>query len=624
MGVGLREARSSASQASPGESSQDISVLQQIEATLRRYKTFACDVETTGLDPLTVRLRGVALAAGDNAWYVSVLGSRALPYDDVVAFLKRILLWPDKTVVFHGGKFDLQILKVAGVEVSCKLADTLIAAYSVDETRARGGRLKLKGKGGVVDEEFGVTLPEYKQTELGGMLPGFGRPEDEYAMDDARYTLRLWEERFKPRLKRDPRLWKWFQSVEMEIVRVIADMELTGFAVDLDFLRNAEREISGEMEEIASEIFNRVGHPFNLSSADQVANVFYGELGLQPGDDAKAEKSDRYSVGKGVLSHFVGLGTKESEVVEKYLDWKRRSTMLRTFVRGIYKRASRSFDGRVHSGFLQAGTTTGRLASRDPNLENIPRPFGFDWEYSYPIRKAFVAASGRVLLCLDYSQLELRLIAIRSGDPVMLHVYETGGDIHAATMEALGIEVRSIAKSANFALIYGQTARSLQRYLWEKARLRVSLEDCTSWRNRFFRRYKGLPVYHDQIRGELQETGVVYSIVGRPRRLKHLASIDFEKAWRVGVNASIQMSAADVVKLGMRDIAREINSNVKWQRYGLVCVDQIHDELVYECREDGAPEAFEMIKHKMEHALKLPIPLEVEGAIGRNWYDAKS
>jgi len=608
-------------------------VCADIDDCLARSDEFSFDFETTGLSPHNDSVRGVALAAGDKAWYLPVLGSRSFPFDDVMLYVKGLLSIREKTVVMHNGAFDLQFLMKLGIDVLCRFADTWVAAYLDDETRSGTSRLRLKGKGGLIYELYDVVLPEYRDTALAGAaLPGMGnviKDEAEYAADDAAWTLRVWQEKLAPRLKKRKHTWPWFWSVEMEITRAIAEMEYHGFAVDVSFLNESEELIVGEMDDLRDQIWALAEAPFNLGSPQQVARVFYDEKGYLPPEGTEKTKTGVYPVGKGILASLKDpLTGTTPEIVEKYLQWKGREKMLGTYVRGLRKQAMRSGTGRIHADFWQASTDTGRFACRSPNLENIPRPRGFAWQYTYPIKAAFVASPGCVIIVLDYSQLELRIMAHLSQDANMLRAYREGIDIHEMTRQALtklsGYEVpRTIAKNNNFGNLYGQTPAGLSSFLWRQARIVASVEQCIVWHEAFFGQYPGIKAYHEKIFKQVSGRGYVTSLVGRRRSLDYLFQCDKGSAFRIGVNFTDQGSAADIIKLAMRNIRRRWRAEKTWAQYDPHFVNQVHDELVIECREEGAQTVHDMVKHEMETAMKLSVPLVADGGWGHTWLEAK-
>lgn len=270
-------------------------------------------------------------------------------------------------------------------------------------------------------------------------------------------------------------------------------------------------------------------------------------------------------------------------------------------------------------------------SSRNPNLENIPRSSGFSWQYTYPIKGAFVAPDGYVITVHDYSQLELRIMAHQCGDPDMISAYadENSIDLHEMTRLALAERSgdkdfpRTIAKNVNFGLLYGQTPQGLRDFLWLKARVNRTVEECIEWHEAFFQRYPGIKDYHDQIFEEVRDNGFVRTLVGRTRQLGYLFGLDKGSAFRIGVNFTIQGTAADIIKLAMRNIRRRVRSEKEWAGADFHFVDQVHDELVCECREECADAICSMIGYEMEHALPLRVPLKADGAWAKDWKVAK-
>jgi len=611
----------------------------EIDDVLARHGVFSFDLETTGLSPHKDSIRGVALAAGDRAWYIPVLSSRAYRFDDVMRYVKGILSLRDKLVVMHNGAFDLQFLMRMGIEVLCKYADTWVAAYMVDETRAGTSRLRLKGKGGLIYDLYDVILPEYRQTALAGeALPGMEhiiKSEDEYAADDARWTLRVWREKLLPALEKKPRTLRWFWAVEMEITRLIAEMEYHGIGIDVNFLNKAEDEIVDEMDALKAELHEIAGEPFNLGSPQQVAYIVYDKFGMSPPPGTERTKAGTYPVDKGLLATLVSKDPDKPNFVDKYLAWKGREKMIGTYVRGLRKQAMNSGTGRIHSDFWQAGTATGRFSSRHPNIENIPRAGGFKWQYTYPIKAAFVAPPGKVLLVHDYSQLELRIMAHQCNDPSMRKVYIDAAtnpnaiDLHETTRLALAEKSgdpkfpRTIAKNVNFGLLYGQTPQGLKDFLWLKARIERPVEECIDWHTAFFEKYPGIAEYHEKIFKQIRDKGYVLSLTGRVRDLAYLFSQNPGSAFRIGVNFTVQGSAADMIKLAMRNIRRRVRAERAWAKCDIHIVNQVHDELVTECVAEAAEEVCAMISHEMCSALPLSVPLVAGGGVGLDWLKAK-
>jgi len=591
--------------------------------SLKKAKVFSMDLETTGLNPREDRIIGVSFAVSEkDGWYFRVQRqSRSIPLHVLKERLKPALSDSEKTAVFHGGKFDLKFMWAASWDVNCRVADTMILAYCLDENRSGTGRLALKGRGSLTHELFGVILETWKESALSGGL--FGKDEEQYGKDDALWTMACYKELTR-QVNRRPKVKKVFWDMAMPLVRILAEMEYRGIRIDGDYLREYRKYLMQEIKEVEDRAIAMSNGKVMLTSPERISKYLFDDpegLRLKPLPFMKRGKKGFYGTGEDILTRYV-----ENDFVRDLLYFRKLTKIRGTYVDPFLKLVSSDPESRIHCSFHSTGTKTMRLSSSDPNLQNIPRPKKGE---KYALRKAFVATPGNKLCVADYSQIELRLMAHRSQDKTMIEIYREDGDIHSRTQEALGLggseDNRVIAKACNFGLIYGLSPQGLQRMLWKNARLVKTVAECKKYSTRFFERYSAIPRYHLQIREMLRTRGYVTTIAGRKRNLAALVKKDFESAVRVGTNASIQGSAADIMNIAMRNFSRErrrmMMQDPRWE--GVHMLLQVHDELVVEAPEEIAEQAAQRLKEVMEAVTNLLVPLIAKVGIGDNWAEAK-
>lgn len=593
-------------------------MIDEILKHAARVDNYALDLETLGptkeiaLNPLKNRILGMSLAAGERAWWLPFTGPKALPFRETMDALAPLLNDESKICWTHNGVFDLKCLMVHRVPLRSRIGCTMIAAWMLNEnlTKVDGG-LALKGESGLVMQEFNHFLPEFEDSQLGGNM--FGRPVDEYAEDDARWTLRLGKKLIEKIEKEG--LAKCFWDLEMPVLRVVAKMELDGITVDLPFMWEAKKKVEAEARSIESRIRELAGSPVLVSSHEQMSRLIYEKLGMQPLPGMKRNTKGYYSTAEEIVAEYAEAGC---EAAEKLIDFRELATFRDRYLTPLIALGSDDSDRRVRTNFNQIGTQTGRFSSSDPNLQNVPK--------EGDVKAGFIAGEGCSLICADYDQLELRLMAHRSQEPEMMRAYLNGEDIHKKTMTELNIGERKIAKETNFGLIYGMGAEKFKKQLWKKARIRKDVGQCALWRDGFFRLYKGLPTYYRQVENEMHETGMVTTLLGRHRHLKRLAQADDGKAFRIAVNYTIQGSGADLILLAMRNIDRELEKRAAeepiWGRVRQLL--QVHDELVVEAPDEIAKDAAALVTEKMESAVKLSLPVKVKTGVAKRWSEAKA
>jgi DNA polymerase-1 len=455
------------------------------------------------------------------------------------------------------------------------------------------------------------------QTLAGRYLPGepadwAGRSRDEEALAVQADVVRTLTGRLTPELEK-LELTRLFRDVEMPLVRVLADMEWVGVRIDTDQLAELSKELEGEIERLSREIFLLAGEEFNLNSPRQLAYILFEKLHLPAGK--RTGKAGHLSTGVEVLEELAV----HYEIAQKILDYRELAKLKSTYVDALPPLVDPR-TGRVHTSYNQMVASTGRLSSSNPNLQNIP----IRSDLGRRIRKAFVADPGFLILAADYSQIELRVMAHFSQDPVLVEAFRKGEDIHARTArevfgENSGLdpqELRRRAKVINFGIIYGLSAYGLARSL------KIDRAAAQKFIDSYFARYAGVKAWIDQTVAEAEKLGYVRTLFGRIRQIPEINSKNWnlrEFARRTAINAPIQGTAADLIKMAMVAIHRRIREQGLRSRLIL----QVHDELVFEAAESELDGLSDMVRKEMEGVASLIVPLKVDVGVGRSWFDAK-
>ena len=581
----------------------------------------AVDTETTGLNEMRADLVGVSLCvqAGEAAYLplahragqsddlfgTDALAEGQMDLDTALAMLKPML--EDSTILKIGQnmKYDAKILARVGIQVA-PIDDTMLMSY------AQNGGLHNHGMD-LLSERYLDHAPISIKTLLGSGKSAitFDRvPIDEaslYAAEDADITLRLWQY-LKPRLHLN-RVTAVYESLERPLVPVLADMEMHGIKVDRDVLSRMSNGFAQKMAGLEAEIHEMAGRSFNVGSPKQLGEVLFDEMALPGG---KKGKTGAYATGVDVLED---LAT-EHELPGRVLDWRQLSKLKSTYTDALQDHIHPD-TGRVHTSYSIAGASTGRLASTDPNLRNIP----IRTEEGRKIREAFVAETGKTLVALDYSQIELRILAHIADIPTLKQAFADGIDIHALTasqmfdvpLDQMTSEVRRKAKAINFGVIYGISGFGLAR------NLRIPRAEAQAFIDTYFERFPGIRTYMDDTVAFAKEHGYVQTLFGRRIHTPDIGAkgphAGFAK--RAAINAPIQGTAADVIRRAMVRMPEAI------AHLPAKMLLQVHDELLFEV-EDGAVEALTQVaKQVMERAslpvVKLDVPLIVEAGSGPNW-----
>jgi len=602
----------------------DAAALGAVVAECRRAPLLALNTETTSLDAMRGELVGLSLAvAPGRSWYlpfghVAAVGELAggapppnlppLPSDALRA-LRELLADPAVPKAGHDIKHDWLVLRRNGAELAGVAYDSMLASFVLDPGRRAHAIDEL------ARERLSLEMPTY------GDLVGRGRRERPFAevslRDAARYcctdsetVLRL-RAALQPELE-DHHLLPLLEAIEVPLIRVLVNMEWHGVLIDLGRLGEISRQLAGELAELERAIHRAAGTDFNINSTPQLRHILFEKHQLPVVKKTKTGASTDAEV----LEQLAAMG---HEVPKLLIEYRELSKLKSTYVDalpGFINPAT----GRIHTSFNQAGAATGRLSSSDPNLQNIPvrTPRG------EAIRRAFVAASGWLLLTADYSQIELRLLAHLSGDPAFVQAFEQGGDIHRQTAALIfGVpqadvtpEMRARAKTINFGTIYGQGPFALSRQLG------ITLDEAKAFIQQYFTRFAGVRAWLDRTVAEARARGYVETLFGRRRYVPELKDKNFNVrsfGERTATNSPLQGSAADLIKRAMIGVDHALRERGLETRVLL----QVHDELVLEVPERESDRARELVKREMVGAAALRVPLVVSIGVGKNWVDAK-
>ncbi|MBL0911431.1 MAG: DNA polymerase I [Bacteroidia bacterium] len=571
---------------------------------------FCVDTETTGLDELTAELVGMSISTHkDKGWYIS-FPEDAEECKKILERLRPFLCGEAYTKIGQNIKYDYSVLLKYGIRLSGPMFDTMLAHYILEPDQRHNMDF--------LSESYLGYTPISIETLIGKKGKGQLNMRDveydkivPYACEDADVTLQL-KQLFAPRLVETATL-SCFTDIEMPLMPVLAAMEMEGVKIDTQNLQEYSQLLGTEALSLENEIIELAGMRFNIASPRQLGDVLFEILKLDP--KAKKTRTGQYSTNEEVLSKLAG----KHPIIDKILSYREVQKLKSTYVDAL-PALIHPLTGRVHTSFMQAVASTGRLSSQNPNLQNIP----IRSEKGREIRKAFIARDEEhILLSADYSQVELRIIAALSGEEHMIEAFRSGMDIHTTTAARLynisssevTREMRSNAKTVNFGIIYGISAFGLAQ------RVNISRTEAAEIIESYFRSYPRIKTYmNDQI-GLAREKGFVSTISGRRRYLRDINSANHTVrgfAERNAINAPIQGSAADIIKMAMIRIGNELDKRGLRSRMVL----QVHDELVFDVYRPELEEMQELVRDYMQNAVKLDVPLEVETGTGVNWLDA--
>ena len=578
-------------------------------AKIKVQKMVSFDTETTGIDPLIAELVGMSFAIDEGkAFYLPVPEKKE---EAQIAANKFKEILEDETILKIGQniKFDINVLKKYGINVRGKLFDTLIAHYLLNP--------ELRHNMDYLAE----TYLNYQTIHIDELIGSKGKNQlsmrqvplatiADYAAEDADITLKL-KNIFEP-LIHSNNLSHLFYEVEMPLVKVLADMEENGVRLDVDALKQSSIELTESLKRIEREIFEMAGIEFNISSAKMVGEVLFDRMKIV--EKAKKTKTGQYTTSEDVLENL----RSKHPIIEKILEFRGIKKLLSTYVDALPTLISPR-DGKIHSSFNQTVTSTGRLSSTNPNLQNIPIRDADGKE----IRKAFIANPGCVFLSVDYSQIELRIMSHLSGDKNMIDAFRSGQDIHAATaakiykipIEEVTKDMRRKAKTANFGIIYGISIFGLAE------RLVIPRAEAKELIDGYFETYPDVKKYMDESIEKARQNGYVETIFHRKRFLPDINSrnaIVRGYAERNAINAPIQGSAADIIKVAMVRIhQRFIEENIQSEM-----ILQVHDELNFNVLESEQEKVQKIVVDEMESAAQLEVPLVADCGVGKNWLEA--
>jgi DNA polymerase-1 len=585
--------------------------LKALGRALRSAEAVAVDVETTGVDALGCSLVGVAAAVKPGeGWYVPIghkyLGApEQLPLKAVIAEIAPVLADPKVPKVGQNLKFDHLVLKRHGAPLSGIGFDTLIASYCLNPSRMSHG---LKDLARDILAESMTPIEELigKGAKQTGMDQAAVEAAAPYAAADAEVVLRL-KAKMAPLLQ-EKGLEKLYYEMELPLVMVLAGMEETGIRVDVPYLRRLAAEFVREIGEIETSIYETAGERLNLNSPKQLAVLLFEKLKLPVVRRTKTG----FSTDEEVLQKL----SDKHPLPARLLQYRELAKLKSTYIDALLELAHPA-DGRVHTRFNQAVAATGRLSSSDPNLQNIP----IRTEHGRRIRKAFVPEKDWVFLSADYSQIDLRVLAHVSGDPALCEAFRRGEDIHSATAreifglaagEAPTTDQRRVAKSVNFGIVYGQTAYGLSQQIG------LGFAEAQSYIDRYFARYAGVKRWIESILETARKDGHVTTLLHRIRYLPEIHAPNTsvrQFAERTAMNTPIQGTSADIIKVAMLDVARDLAKGKSKARL----LVQVHDELLFELPAAELKTTAPLIRRRMEEAVKLDIPLVVDLKKGVNW-----
>ena len=578
----------------------------------RGARVFALDTETTSVVARRAELVGISLAFADGkACYIPVAHLTGDQLDTALVLnqITSLLSDPALTMVGHNLKYDLTVLEAVGLVPRCTIADTMLMSYVLD---AAGGRHDMDS---LAKRILGVDTISYEAVcGKGAKQIGFAEvpleQASEYASEDADITLRLFRH-FEGRLETEPSLQSIYQDLELPVMLVLRDMENHGALLDGAILKSQSQSIGVRLEELEIEAQALAGRSFNLASPKQLQEILFDEMRLPV---LKKTPKGAPSTNEEVLQELA----LDYPLPKLLIEHRSLSKLKGTYTDKLPEDCDPA-DGRVHTSFHQAVTSTGRLSSSDPNLQNIP----IRTDEGRRIRKAFVAPVGWSVMAADYSQIELRIMAHLSGDQSLVDAFARGDDIHRATaaevfdLEPMFVtdEQRRRAKAINFGLIYGMSAFGLARQLG------IERAEAAAYIDRYFERYPGVRHYMDATRAMAHDKGYVETVFGRRLTLPdiHARQVPVRQAAeRAAINAPMQGTAADIIKRAML----RVNKALGEADLGCNLLLQVHDELVFEVCDRDLDAAKSLVRVEMEAAAELAVPLVVEIGSGESWFEA--
>jgi DNA polymerase-1 len=586
--------------------------LDELAGRLSAVKKFAFDTETTGVNAMQDKLVGISLATGPGTAYYIPVGHvildeiQQLPLEQVSRRLKPIFEDTKLAKIAHNAKFDMMVLAQCGIEVRGLACDTMIAAHLLGEKT-----LALKS---LAFSRLGIEMTPIKELIGSGakqidMSQVDIKKTAEYSGADADMTYRL-AGLFEKQLS-DEKLMKLFTDVEMPLVPVLLNMERNGIALDTGLLRKMSGQLGEQIKELENKIYSQADGEFNINSPQQLGKMLFEKLHIPNTRRGKGKYSTEAAVLEELRPAF--------PIVGDILEYRQLTKIKSTYIDTLPELVNPG-TGRIHTSFNQARTSTGRLSSSDPNMQNIP----VRGELGGQVRQAFIAPEGSNLLCGDYSQIDLRVLAHLSKDESLVQAFQDDADIHAATAALLfGVDKmqvtkdqRRFAKTVNFGVIYGMSDYGLEQAT------ELSREEAGKFIKAYFEKYPGVRKYLDETKERARSDGYVQTLLGRRRYIPDINSANRqvrEAAERMAINMPVQGTSADIIKVAMLNIHREMGEKKLKSRMLL----QVHDELVFEVPDAEMDTLRRLVPKVMDSAVTLSVPLKVDIKEGRNWGEVK-
>lgn len=588
---------------------ENITDIKEIVSKMSMLKEFCFDSETNDIDPLEAELVALTFSWEKGTGYLIHFSESQKETKTILEIVRPVFENPGIRKIGQNMKFDIQVLANYGIEVRGPMFDTMIAHYLLEPDMRHNMNLLSEsylGYSPVHIESLigdkGINQKNMREVPVDKLM--------EYAVEDADVTYQL-KNVFEPRIKNEG-LDDLSRNIEMPLIGVLATMERNGVKLDLDDLKAITINLREDIISLEKEIYSLAGTEFNISSPKQLGDILFIRLKLD--DKARITKTKQFITSEEILQRL----TNKHPIIEKVLEYRGLRKLLSTYVEALPLLVDKK-SGRIHTSYNQAVAATGRLSSNNPNLQNIPVRDARGRE----IRKAFVPEKGYVFLSADYSQIELRLMAHLSKDKSMIADFLSGNDIHSATAAKIfGVEIndvtremRSRAKTANFGIIYGISSFGLSE------RLTIGRKEAKDLIDGYFSSYPGVKIYMDESIRKARDTGFVTTMFGRKRYLRDIHSrnqVVRGNAERNAINAPIQGSAADIIKIAMIRIHEKMRS----EKFQSKMILQVHDELIFEVLSSELDLLKEMVLFEMSNAVKLDIPLKVDSGTGNNWFEA--
>lgn len=588
--------------------------LEELKKAAKEAKAFATDVESTSLNIRQARLISMSFAVKDRSWFIPFA-----PLPNAVSIIEardwlnaNLFNDPEILCIWHNGKYDWHIYKNHGCIIKNKFACTMVGEWMCNETGAAPltADHSILGLKELMYHYFKETRASYEEVEPYLFLEP--KRYENYSRQDSLDAWRLWFERVEPALKKEgPKVEKLFWELEMPLIPILMEMEDCGLFLDFDMMHSLIKENEKQTAVLNEKICKIAGKPFNIKSGEQLSDILFGKLKINPKDIPTVAKSRPdhliYSVDKKSLKKI----RKEHEVVPMVEEYIKLRTMHDGFLTKLLRMAKEEPDHRIYPTFKQTGTKIGRLSSENPNGQNMPRKGG--------IRDSVRAPEGKKLVVGDLNQIELRILAHLSEDPTFLKTYRENGDVHQATMDAVGCE-RPVAKASNFGMVYGMSPAALA------ALTDIPIKRAQEVYDKWFQKFSGVRKLKEKTRWDVIKYQYTKTIFGRRRRFYGVPMDDY--AHRQAFHFTVSGSAADVIKIGMVKLYKALEERRAqypvWHEVKLLA--QIHDELVLEAPEGIAEEVRTLVQSSMEDIAggRLKVPVRANVAIGKTWSTAKN